>query len=250
MRTKMVVVEEIRNIATKQVKDNLHPWITQKDITAHDKNIRAAKMENVLAFWFMSNKGDYPLDNLDRRYLVIESPAQIHPQGTAHYLPLYDLLDDPDALGAIKYELENRQRAPGYKITGPAPMTDAKADMMVAGRGDLETWLREHRPTCELVTLDDMIDGLPNALRRAGLYNTVREFVKDVCSGVALGEHRLDGRGGTRVSLWAINVDDLSRAKWAARVRQLAALDRRERARLYLKGTDRRTTAEAADDFA
>jgi hypothetical protein len=250
MRTKLVVVEEIRTLETKHIKHTIHPWITQKNITVHDKHIRSAKMDNVLAFGLMSNKGDYPLDNNDRRYLVIETPAVVHPDGIGYYEPLYELLDDPTALGAIKWQLEHHTLAKGYKITGNAPATDAKAEMMVAGRNDIETWLHEHKPTSELVTLDDVMEGMPTSLKRAGLYNTVREFIKEACGGVPLGEHRLDGRNGTRVSLWAVNADELPPDQWAAAVKGWTAMEPKWRARRYLKSADSKSAEEAQGDFA
>jgi hypothetical protein len=234
MRTKLVVVEEIRSLATKEVKHTLHPWITQKDITVHDKHIRAFKTENVLAFGFMSNKGDYPLDNDDRRYAVIETPAKVHALGAAYYGPLYATLSDPAALAAIKWELEHRDLAKAYPIQGPAPPTVSKATMMVAGRDDLKTWLHEHPPNDVLVTLDDMIAGLPHGIRRSGSYAIIREFVKDECDGVWLGECRLDGRSGTRVNLWAVNAKGSLPAAWAKHVKELEALGPADRGRHYL----------------
>jgi hypothetical protein len=105
MRTKLVIVEELRSVSKSELANKLHPWITQPEMSVNEKNLPSFTLEQVIAFAFMSNRLDaIKLDTSDRRYLVLKTEAMPHKDDKAYYVPLYDLLDNKVALGAILHQ--------------------------------------------------------------------------------------------------------------------------------------------------
>jgi hypothetical protein len=138
-------------------------------MSVNEKNLPSFTLDQVIAFAFMSNRLDaIKLDNSDRRYLVLKTEAVPHPDDKAYYVPLYDLLDNKAALGAILYQLMSRNLN-SYNICGRAPETAAKDELKKATASDLVRWMAENSdetPYCyQAVTLKEMLDELPPYIR-------------------------------------------------------------------------------------
>ena len=205
LKCNLVVIEELRALEKTQIKNKLHPMITQTRIKLNDKNVKRFTLENCFGFFMMTNEpAAIKLDNSDRRYLVIETKAL--PKPHSYYVRLFKLLDDPKAIGAIKYQLEHRDLE-GYSGEGRAPETTAKLNMIEAGSSDIEQWMTMHAGeyplTCTVISLDDILKIMPGRISaRSGIYNTISDVLERKFKGGKLGQVRVNGE---RPYLWGIN---------------------------------------------
>jgi hypothetical protein len=213
-RSKLVTVEELRAVQKTEISKKLHPWITQGPMTVNEKNLPTFVIDQVIAFAFMSNKPDaIELDNSDRRYLVLETMAKVHPGGTAYYQKLYGkndvggLLQDRKALGAILDQLMNRDLGK-YDIAGPAPWTAAKVAMKDASANDIGQWINQHigqKPfSNRVVTVDEITAALPKFMQPRLTMKTIREAL-EYLGGIPWSDQiRPDGRNGDKLRVWLL----------------------------------------------
>jgi hypothetical protein len=254
MRTKLIVCEELRGLGHYNSKSAkaLHIMISQERITVDEKNMAPVTLDPFLpAILAMTNsRAALRPDDNDRRYLIVETT--VSPMSEAYYFPLFDILEDPDALAAIKWQLEQRDLTgsngqPAYDARSRAPVTTAKATMTAEASSDLEQWMLEHAdnaPLCyKLVTVAEVIDKLPPDLR-SGRVGRLRSEIADVLRRKFNGTHwpdpiRPDGAKGDSVRPWAIG-DDAAETLAG----DLLAIWRSDR------GTRSAGAAEAEDDFS
>lgn len=143
MRTKMIVIEELRAMDKGSVKAALHDIITQDTISINEKNMPKFEMENCFGVIAMTNDdAAITLDLTDRRYLVLRTEATA--RDVSYYDTLYATLNDPVAVAAVAYALQTRDVG-AYNGAGRAPLTEAKSDMITTGFSELETWMIENR---------------------------------------------------------------------------------------------------------
>jgi hypothetical protein len=216
-RTKLVTVEELRAVSKTEISKKVHPWITQVDMTVNEKNLPTFVIDQVIAFGFMSNQPDaIEIDNSDRRYLVVETKAQVHPDGQAYYHRLYGtptrgkgnqggVLQDPAALGAILYALENRDLK-GYSITDRAPDTAAKIAMKAASANDIAQWMTSHSGEApfnyQVVTLDEIVLSLPSFMKGRVSMKTLREAMEYHKAFNWPVQIRPNATRGGKISVW------------------------------------------------
>ena len=122
------------------------------------KNAQDYDIPNVLACWIESNKPDAikGMDNSDRRFLIVSvdrDGAHLQPLADEYYWKLYGrkggpkdgLIDNPDLMGAIAYQLQTRDLS---KYSGNrAPLTAAKKQMQANTDSPLKQWMVEHAGT-------------------------------------------------------------------------------------------------------
>lgn len=214
-RTKFVTVEELRAVQKTEISKKLHPWITQREMTVNEKNLPTFVIDQCIAFAFMSNKPDaIELDNGDRRYLVLETKAKVHPDGSSYYQKLYGkndvggLLQDRKALGAVLSALMTRDLGK-YDIAGPAPWTAAKVAMKDASANDIGQYMQQHigqKPfSNRVVTMDEITAALPKFMQPRLSMKTLREAL-EYLDGVAWPDQiRPDGRDGDKLRVWLLN---------------------------------------------
>ena len=189
LASKLITIEELDALEKNIVKHTLHPIITQESLTINDKGIPTFKTDNCFGILAMTNKdAALKLDNFDRRYLVVRTPAT--PRATAYYRDLYTILDDPEALGAIAHELLTRNVGE-YSGQERAPETAAKRDMIEAAQSDLEAWVSDQREsfpfTLDVVTEQMVIDCMPSYLQaRSGTRRELRRIFRDEFEGLPL----------------------------------------------------------------
>ncbi len=203
---KLCIIEELMQIGRKEVTNLLRDVITEATIEVNIKKISAQLIENYLAMMGISNHPDaMPIDETDRRWLVVSTPvSRLDP---AYYDRLFGLLDSPDALAAIAYELKTRKLGT-YSATGTAPYTAAKGEMITLSRGDAEAWLHDNAANAPLshsmLTVADVIDAMPGTLQRTSRLNTtVQNFLRDRLRGEYVGQIRL--KDDRRVRLWGLH---------------------------------------------
>lgn len=239
LQCKLIVIEELRASDRAAVKEALHDIITEDVIAVEQKGIDPMKIENCFGVMaFTNDDAALQLDNTDRRYLVIRTDRteeEARAKSLAGYfIRLFDKLDDADAMGAVAYSLMNRDLGT-YSGQQPAPMTAAKSAMKKSAMSDLEHWLDENRTewplSCRLVTIEDVVNGLPRRLEVKGqrLHASIKKFLTNELGGVDLGQCTtptgkrprliaINGSGGilaagTRSAAGAIYEDDLKKAK-------------------------------------
>lgn len=218
--SKLLWIEELDALEKNVIKHTLHPIITQEVIPINDKGIATYKARN--CFGILANTNEdaaLRLSRNDRRYLVVRTVAI--PKHQHYYADLYSVLDDNEALGAIAYQLLNRDIGE-YNGQARAPDTAAKAEMVLAGMSDLEQWMHDNKGTWPLsgrvVCVDDIISLLPGRLERLPrLHNNISTVLMHSFRGVRLGQTRFDDGG--KISLWAINgcaIDKIEGADFGA----------------------------------
>lgn len=206
LRSKLLLIEELRAVDRNEVKNKLHDLITQESISINEKNVPQHETVNCFGILAMTNDdAAISLDATDRRYLVVRTDAEPRPE--AYYTELYARLNDPAAVAAVAYELMNRDLGQ-YDARGKAPLTVAKREMITAGQSDLEHFLvdagGEYPLNGRVIQIKDVIDMLPKRLERAGrVHATVASILKKRYQAVEAGQFRLSN--GMRARLYVIN---------------------------------------------
>ncbi len=208
--TKLIVIEEVRQAGRNDVARALHDMITQEWITINEKNVPHYRMKDYIAWLGFTNRDDaMSMDDSDRRYLVVRTPAEKKDAG--YYTDLYGLLGDKEALSAIAEQLRARDIGE-YNGQARAPETGAKASMIEAGRGDLDHWIIENlgNPplSWKLVQLSDVISVLPSYITRGAGGIRLQKRVKDALRRFARGEpfeNQTRIGNGERARFWALH---------------------------------------------
>lgn len=216
MSTKLMVIEELCALDRAEVKNRLHPMVTQERIGIHLKGKNQFKMQNCFGVFGMTNEdAALVLRPGERRFLVLRTDAVPHdlPEygegyDPIYYTKLYGLLDDPEAIAAIAYYLMVEHKVGNYNGAGRAPMTQAKADMVTAGANDIAQWMIANDGTPPLnrsvTTISDVFDMIPERLTRVrGVDKAIAKALAHHFKGAPLGKVSLGN--GKRASLWAIN---------------------------------------------
>jgi hypothetical protein len=220
LQTKLVVVEEVRPGfgSSQAVVKGLHEQIGEPTILLDKKNLDQETIINLLAYMLFSNKlNALTLDNTDRRYDIesvdpVPGSQLLKPKPAAYYLALYGKIGDPtnpvgdpNFLSAVAYQLKNRDLK-GYSGLTAAPLTNIKTVMADETRDDLERWFDDQKGEAplrySLVTLQEVIDAVPNDLRRPGWRSRISNLMRSKLKAVSIGEVRFGG--DVKHSLWGL----------------------------------------------
>jgi hypothetical protein len=238
LHTKLVIVEELRNVGNAELANKLHPWITQPEMMVNEKNLPMFTIEQKIAFAMMSNRlNAIKLDISDRRYLVVKTETEPHPDGIPHYIRLYDLLEDKVALGAILHQLMNRDLE-GYNISGRAPETVAKEEVKKATASDLVKWIAENSGTIpysyQAVTLEEIAAAVPSYIMGNQSTGAIKEAMEESGHYRFPQQVRLGGRDADRKRVW-LHPSVEGRAELAAlQVREIYLSERTEKPGLHV----------------
>jgi len=240
---KLIIVEELRAVDKREVKDTLHDMISEDEVTINSKNEKLVTMINCFGIFAMTNvDAALIIDPDDRRYAIVKTDAVPRPDD--YYVKLYDLLKSKVAIEAIAYSLMNRDLT-GYNGQGRAPMTSAKAAMISAGGSALQHWVEDHAgewPLCaRLTTMEEIIDIIPRRFVNAG----TDQHVADTLKAALAGEKVRVPVNGVKKTLWAINADIEVTTLLRSRMRAINSADK-------LKVTNRNAALAAIylDDIA
>lgn len=235
----LVVVEELMAQGRRETANKLKTLITDPRVRVNEKHKHPYTIENAMSFLMFTNWDDpIPIDDDDRRYMVLMSPAQ--PRPPEYYEALFRRLEgDGPALALGELASRDLSAFPGQ---GRAPATTGKERMRRAGMGDVEAWLLDlyesGRPPLhgDVVSAQDLAEALPDRLRRVPrLHNVVGQFLRRELRAEQLGQRRT--RDGRRV-LWAFRRPDL-----------VAALTPTEQAERYDTQMGVGAARVAEDDF-
>ena len=202
-------------IGRREVANELRDIITEATVEINIKNVPAFETENYMAMFAISNHPDaLPLDDGDRRWLVLGTHAKKHPLAFEYYSKLFGLLDDPVALAAIAYDLKTRDLGT-YSGLGNAPITEAKRTMISASMSDVDQWMTDMRdqwPLCaRVVAVRDVIALMPAHLQRSSrVHNAIGQYLRRMLQGVDVGQRRIPSTG-ERIRFWVLRGSGVAR---------------------------------------
>lgn len=127
--------------ANSPAAEKLKSMLTEQTRRVNPKYGRQHVEFNCCRFLMFSNhEAALPLAENDRRVVVIENPSTRRP--AEYYTHLYALLDDPGLGAAIAHALRQRDIS-SFNPGQVAPMSEAKAKTIRAGRSELEQAIRD-----------------------------------------------------------------------------------------------------------
>jgi hypothetical protein len=234
-----VTIHELREKGARGLYDELKEVITQGSVSINLKGIEAYEVESFAAILTITNHEDaIPIDDNERRYLVIrcaDAPAfgKGTPASDEYYKTLFDCIgtsDEPsDEARRVLAYLRARDLA-GYNGQGPAPETQAKADMVEASLNGVERFVREKRQAREwplgspIVSPHDVLEALPFEIG-LGLRTdrTVEAALREIGARPLSDFGQLRTVKGRR-RLWAINGEKLATIYRTKTRRQVTAM--------------------------
>lgn len=136
----LAVVEELMTNGRLELANKLKPVITNETLRIEDKGAPLYSIPNHLNMMcFTNHKNAMRLEEGDRRWLVIFSPAE--PRDPDYYERLWDFIESKEGPAAWKYRLE--QHKPKLNPKARAPLTAAKVEMREASMTDVESTVAE-----------------------------------------------------------------------------------------------------------
>ncbi|MBA3597953.1 MAG: hypothetical protein H0W40_11350 [Methylibium sp.] len=121
--------------------EKLKSMLTEATRLINPKHGRQHVEFNCARFLMFSNHAAaLPLADNDRRVIVIENPSERRSE--EYFIELYALLDDP-TFGAALVEAFRQRNISLFNPGAPAPMTEAKARTIRAGRTEIEQAVRD-----------------------------------------------------------------------------------------------------------
>lgn len=136
----LVIGDEVSGNDKRQENDKIKGLITGTDIHINEKFQPEREQPNLLNFIFLSNHHDAMFVNdHDRRFFVWEVTAGQLPSKQADAFVNWR---DSGGLEALHYFLLNYDIS-DFSPRAPAPMTEAKQQMVDDNRSDLESWLAD-----------------------------------------------------------------------------------------------------------
>jgi len=205
--TQFIYVEELMARGRMELMNTLKPMITEPWCSIREMYKPPYEQPNRFNFLFLTNHEDaVVIDNTDRRYCVLYSPAPPHPDGIeGYYRPLFDWTKEHAP--ALLHYLQSRDLK-HFVPQAHAPMTAAKKDLIIESMPPLDHFIhgqvvaKEWPLHVDLIRPGELATVLPDfgfrvtpqavgkALRRLGYTD--------------LGRKRLVQGNDTKLPLWAV----------------------------------------------
>jgi Primase C terminal 2 (PriCT-2)/Family of unknown function (DUF5906)/Bifunctional DNA primase/polymerase, N-terminal len=160
-------IEEVRLINDKnkyEVINRIKPYITNNVIEVHPKGGRIYNTKNTTNYLLFTNYRDaLPLDDSDRRYLILFSRWQkrvdikeFKKANPDYYTKLYETIDDSPA--ALRAWLLDHEQSEDFDPMGDAPATEARRQMILRSKPEFIQMLEEIIHENEYVDIcDDLV---------------------------------------------------------------------------------------------
>lgn len=207
----LIVVHELMAMEHKEVMNRLKNYITDPTIRINRKQVATYRYENRANFLMASNHRDAAqIEKGDRRYWIWHSKA--NPRPSTYYDALGGWFNNGGAEAMLHY-LATRP-LDRFNPFSPAPLTQAKAEIIEESRGGMdgylhEAWETERAPFMhDLVTVNDVIDFMAKDKKISLSHKKVSLFLRSIDAEL-LGTKRLDG--GRQQKVWAIR----NQQQWA-----------------------------------
>ncbi len=207
------VIEELMARGRLDMANRLKPIITEPTLRIEEKKRSIYTIPNHLNLMAFTNHEDaMPIENGDRRWLVISSPLK--PMGEGYYQRLFAFLDG-DGPSAVKHFLLSRKVSLNPK--GMAPNTKGKAEMRRRSLSEAEQYLaellegREGPFAFDLVRLDDLVAWVPADLKRhtRNVRGKVSDWLRDEVGAMKHTRYtKADVEDRTSSILWSVRNHD------------------------------------------
>lgn len=161
-----VLGDDITGNNNRKVANALKVMVTRERILINIKHVPEYYTRDCINYYFTSNSPDaFLLDENDRRFFIHEVTG--HPLPDNFYTEYYDQWRRSErGRRALMYHLMNEVDCSDFNPVAKAPMTNAKREMILLTRTDLEGWLTSVRDdpesycrrwgNCDLTTLNDL----------------------------------------------------------------------------------------------
>jgi len=221
-------VEEIHQAEHRNNIEKLKVLITSPTLNVNDKNKSAIVIRNVINFYLTSNEPDaINIPSGDRRIAVYHVDATTSENSkrvtNGWFKPIWALLDGDGPSWLLWHFLEEVDCS-AFEPHAPPMMTDAKREMIVDARTDIEAWMArlvdegdaasvlsidETATTREIWETSELADACK--IQNPGWHQSTRA-IGIAAKKVGLEKRRVGGGGAT--TLYAI----LKREKWRGKV--------------------------------
>ena len=136
-----VIGDEVLSNRDRREADQFKGLITGTMLRINEKNQPEYEIANHTSFVFLSNHGDAVyLDGGSRRFFVAEIKAKPLPK---EFYTDYAVWRDSGGAQALHHYLVNDVDLTGFDPKAPAPATESKQAMVLAGRSGLEQWMSD-----------------------------------------------------------------------------------------------------------
>lgn len=134
-----VIGDEVLSGSNRQDADKFKTLISGTKLRINEKHQPEYEIDNHIGFVFLSNHEDaIHLVTEDRRFFVVE--VNNGRKSDAFYGRFVNWRDS-GGYAALHHHLTNQVSLLGFNPTAPAPTTEAKRQMIAAGRSSLEQWM-------------------------------------------------------------------------------------------------------------
>lgn len=222
-RCQLIIIEELMARGRLELMNKLKPMITQPTTSIREMFKAPYEQPNRFNLLMFTNHEDaIIIDETDRRYCVIYSPAM--PKPTEYYDELWEWTDNN--IGVIFNWFMTRDLS-SFKPHSHAPMTEGKKKLINESKTPLQSWLREQIDTevfpfsGDLVCLRDVEEILPKYLSQISAHALGKAMREIGCK--LLGQIKIDGKGNVRI--WAIKRGEFWALQDQASVRNKYMLD-------------------------
>ncbi|GAA3715756.1 hypothetical protein GCM10022268_25440 [Sphingomonas cynarae] len=204
----LAILEEMMALGEAEVANRLKPVVTEDYLRIRLMHTNAYTTPNFLnLLCFTNHKNSLPIEDGDRRWLVVFSDVQ--PREQAYYDRLWTCLEG-DGPAAVKHFLQ--QRRINLDPKGRAPATRGKAEMRRLSQGEAEQYLLDQMEEgsapfdFDLVRLDDVYDAVPSGLRGKGLRARLPDWLDSQLGARRHGRYTKGDRPAW--NLWSIRDHD------------------------------------------
>lgn len=164
----LIVIEELMGYGRQDLMNKLKPMITEPTTMVRCVGGRAYEMPNRYNFlMFTNHKGALKIDQEDKRYCILFSPAERRPD--EYYDQLWTWTEanlGPIANFLNEYSLED------FLPNGDAPATEARQQAIEMNRSDLSDWIEEGIKNmegpfaCALVIIEHLLLLIPEHISK------------------------------------------------------------------------------------
>lgn len=178
-----VIGDEVSNSSSRSEADLMKRYITASENNINPKGLPSIHQPNLIKYVLLSNRDEIVhIEGEDRRYFVAETTGTRLPKPMADRFYSWKKVN---GLSHLLFHLLNFD-ASEFDPTAPAPMTEAKASVIEAGKSGLDAWVEEEISEriangCVLVSIGDVLNtyqqatkahtsdkAVSNAIKRAG----------------------------------------------------------------------------------
>lgn len=212
----LAILEEMMTLGRREVANRFKPAITDTTLRIEGKGLPLYSIPNCLNFICFTNHSDaLPIENGDRRWLIVFSPAKKREQ--PYYDRLFGFLDREGGAAFVKHWLLSRSVK--LEPRGVAPWTEGKSQMLESSLGDMEHYLLElfsagQAPfNFDLVRLEDVVEAVPAHYRgRGSLRPRIVRFLREELGSEQHSRYTKGENGRPAYQLWSIR----NHADWSS----------------------------------